>query len=258
MPSQFISVGPFALNVYTALLAAAALATSAWALHQTRDRRIIIGVFFVALFALAFGRIGYVALHWEYFRERTDQLFSLAGLSEHGAVGGGTIGLILALRVARGMSPAFVRQWLPLALSLVGIAASIGCIPNGCAYGREVFWQTDGEHSPAWLLRADWPDAYSIHNPRWPTQAFMASWLAATGASWAVWTGLPANRRGCRSVSPAIRFAILCFAAGDFLIQFFRGDPAPTLAGLRIYQWLDLGLLASVAMTSVFTITHTR
>ncbi|WP_169239179.1 prolipoprotein diacylglyceryl transferase family protein [Candidatus Roseilinea sp. NK_OTU-006] len=248
MLSQFISVGPFALNLYTALIAAAVLATSAWAWRHTRDGRVIMGVCVVALFALAFGRIGYVALHWEYFREHTHELFSSAGLSEHGAVGGGTIGLILALRVVRCMSPAFVRQWLPLALSLVGIAASIGCIPNGCAYGREVFWQTDGESSPAWLLRADWPDAYSIHNPRWPTQALMASWLAATGASWAVWTGLRANRRGCRSVSPAISFAILCFAAGDFLIQFLRGDPAPMLAGLRIYQWLDLGGLASAAM----------
>ncbi|MFN4293839.1 MAG: prolipoprotein diacylglyceryl transferase family protein [Thermoflexales bacterium] len=258
MPPQFISVGPFALNLYTALIAAAALATSAWALRQTRDGRVVVGILVVALSALTFGRAGYVALHWEYFRERTDEMLSLAGLSEHGAVWGGAIGLLLALRAARFAPPALVRQWLPPALSLVGIAASVGCIPNGCAYGREVFWQTDGEHSLAWLLRADWPDAYSMSNPRWPTQAFMASWLAAAGVSWAVWTGLRASGRGCRSVLPAVGFAILCFAAGDFLLQFLRGDLAQMWAGLRIYQWLDLGLLASAAAISALSITRAR
>ncbi len=258
MPPQFISVGPFALNLYTALIAAATLAASAWALRQTRDGRVVVGILVVTLCTVTFGRAGYVALHWEYFRERANEMFSLAGLSEHGAVWGGAIGLLLVLRAARFAPPALVRQWLPPALSLVGIAASIGCIPNGCAYGREVFWQTDGEHSLAWLLRADWPDAYSIANPRWPTQAFMASWLAATGVSWAIWTGLRANGRGRPSVLPAFGFAILCFAAGDFLIQFLRGDPAPMLAGLRIYQWLDLWLLASVVAVLPLTITRTR
>lgn len=258
MPPQFISVGPFVLNLYTALIAAATLATSAWALHQMRDGRVVVGILVVALCAVTFGRAGYVALHWEYFRERADEMLSLAGLSEHGAVWGGAAGLLLALRAAHFASPALVRRWLPPALSLVGIAASVGCIPNGCAYGREVFWQTDGEHSLAWLLRADWPDAYSSANPRWPTQAFMASWLAATGVSWAVWTGLRAKGRGGSSVLPAFGFAILCFATGDFLIQFLRGDPAPVLVGLRIYQWLDLGLFASVAAISALVITHTR
>lgn len=258
MPPQFISVGPFALNLYTALIAAAALATSAWALRQTRDGRVVVGILVVALSALTFGRAGYVALHWEYFRERADEMLSLAGLSEHGAVWGGALGLLLALRAVRFAPPALVRQWLPPALSLVGIAASVGCIPNGCAYGREVFWQMDGEYSLAWLLRADWPDAYSISNPRWPTQALIASWLAATGVGWAAWTRLRASDGGHPSVLPAFGFAVLCFAAGDFLIQFLRGDPAPLLAGLRIYQWLDLGLLASVAAISALTITKAR
>jgi hypothetical protein len=37
---------------------------------------------------------------------------------------------------------------------------------------------------------------------------------------------------------------VALFAAGDFLIQFLRGDPAPTFAGLRIYLWFDVTLLA--------------
>lgn len=271
MPPQFVSLGPFTLNLYTLLVALAVLAPLAWAWLQTRDGRIVVGALVVALFALAFGRAGYVALHWEYFREHPDEIFSLAGLSEHGAIVGGAIAYCV-LRLTSYVScnsQFFPRSWLAVGFVgsgigtilnpqfiLAGIAASIGCIPNGCAYGREVFWQTDGEHSLAWLLHADWPDAYSINNPRWPTQAFLALWLAAVGASWAILTrkrretrgqgdgGFPLSPCPLVTLSP-IALVTLSFAAGDFLIQFLRGDPAPMFAGLRIYQWLDLILLAS-------------
>ncbi len=248
MPSQFVSIGPLTLNLYTTLITLAVLVPSAWACLQTRDWHVVVVASVVALFALTFGRAGYIALHWEYFRERTDELFSLAGLSEHGAIWGGTMALLLSQRAVRlTLPPSVQRWWLPLAFLLAGIAASIGCIPNGCAYGQEVFWQTDGEHSLAWLLHADWPDAYSINNPRWPTQAFMAFWLITMGISWAVWVRRQANSESYRPALPAIGFVIPCFATGDFLIQFLRGDPAPAFAGLRIYQWLDMTLLASVA-----------
>ncbi|MFC1465353.1 MAG: prolipoprotein diacylglyceryl transferase family protein [Candidatus Brachytrichaceae bacterium NZ_4S206] len=283
MLPQFVSLGPFTLNLYTLLIALAVLAPLAWAWLQTRNGYVVVSAFVVALFALAFGRAGYVALHWEYFRERTGEIFSLAGLSEHGVIVGGAIAYCV-LRLASCvpcLSQFFPRSWLAVGfagsgigtifnsqfLILAGIAASIGCIPNGCAYGREVFWQTDGEHSLAWRLHADWPDAYSISNPRWPTQAFMALWLAAVSASWAA---LKRRRRETKgrgdegtggrwvplvTMSP-IAFVILCFAAGDFLIQFLRGDPAPMFAGLRIYQWLDLALLAFAA--AIFALAAKR
>jgi hypothetical protein len=121
---------------------------------------------------------------------------------------------------------------------LLGIAASLGCIPNGCAYGREVFWQTDGADSLAWRLHADWPDAYLVNNPRWPTQALMALWLAIAGVL--LWRQA--------HLLPPLPTLVVAFAAGDFLVQFLRGDPILMVAGLRIYQWFDLvlGLLAAV------------
>ncbi|MCS6846253.1 MAG: prolipoprotein diacylglyceryl transferase [Anaerolineae bacterium] len=262
MPPQFISFGPLTLNLYTVLIALAVLAPLAWAWLQARDGRIFTVALVAACFALAFGRAGYVALNWDYFREHTNEILSLAGLSEHGAIAGGVIAycvLRLASRVSRPASQSLNSQFsiFNFQFILVGIAASIGCIPNGCAYGREVFWQTDGEHSLAWLLHADWPDAYSISNPRWPTQMFMAGWLAVAGASWAVLTRGQGDRETRRQGDRETRYnycypvplsplllVTLSFAVGDFLIQFLRGDPAPVLAGLRIYQWFDLALLA--------------
>lgn len=242
MPPQFISLGPLALNSYTLLVTLAALASLAWWWIETRDARIFPIALTLALGALAGGRTVYVALHWDYFREHTNEIFSLAGLSEHGAIMGGAIAYWLFAR-------RFPLSQLSILNSqfLIALAASLGCIPNGCAYGREVFWQTDGERSPAWLLHADWPDAYSIRNPRWPTQALLAMWLAIVGLGLTVWAQRrPASDRKARqpgSILLAPVCFLLAFAIGDFLIQFLRGDPAAMWDGLRIYQWLDLALL---------------
>ena len=250
MPPQFVSLGPFTLNTYTFLIALAALASLAWAWFYARDAGIFAVALLLAFGALVGGRAVYVALHWDYFHEHAHEIVSLAGLSEHGAILGGAIACY-ASRITHRPSPAqlsiFNSQFSILNSQffiLLAIAASIGCIPNGCAYGREVFWQTDGADSLAWWLRADWPDAYLVNNPRWPTQAFMALWLAITGAL--MWAGA-CLRRAPLAFLPLL---IVSFAIGDFLIQFLRGDSALMVAGLRIYQWFDLALalLAAVAI----------
>lgn len=240
MIPHFVSLGPFTLNLYTALVALAALTPPAWAWLRTRDGRIFPAALIVALSTCVFGRAGYVALHWDYFHERQAEIASLAGLSEHAAVIGGLVAVWGLRRASR--APDTLYRVLAAQVILVGISASIGCIPNGCAYGREVFWQTDGEHSLAWLLRADWPDAYSIHNPRWPTQTFMALWLAIVGTLLgAAWIKATRQRTFIRFHHLLILLALI--AIGDLVIQFLRADPAPAFAGLRIYQWLDLAMI---------------
>jgi len=90
-------------------------------------------------------------------------------------------------------------------ICLVGIGASIGCVPNGCGYGREVFWTGD---PLLWLLRVDWPDVMLVRNPRLPTQLFTVAWLMVC---------LMAVQRLRRPV-----WAIVMIAAGDWLIGFLR------------------------------------
>jgi len=237
MPSQFVSLGPLTLNVYTFLIVLAALASLAWAWLDGRDAGIFTVGAILTLGALVGGRVVYVALHWDYFHEHIEEIIWLAGLSEHGAILGGAIAGC-ALRIARRPLPLQFSTFNAQFFILLGIAASLGCIPNGCAYGREVFWQTDGADSLAWRLHADWPDAYLVNNPRWPTQALMALWLAIAGVL--LWRQA--------HLLPPLPTLVVAFAAGDFLVQFLRGDPILMVAGLRIYQWFDLvlGLLAAV------------
>ncbi len=248
--SQHVSLGPFTLNTYTLLIALAALACVLIRYWQTRDERVFAAALVIGLAALACGRAGYVALNWDYFREHTNDIFALNGLSEHAALAGATIGYWL---LAIHKYP-LANSQLPIAFTLTGIASSVGCIPNGCAYGREVFWQTDGANSLAWLLRADWPDAYLVNNPRWPTQALLAGWLLVAATILFALTRRKGDRergRNLVSLSSLSPLSFLVFAAGDFLIQFLRGDAAIMVAGLRVYQWLDVLLIGLLLVVFV-------
>ncbi|MBO9344631.1 MAG: prolipoprotein diacylglyceryl transferase [Chloroflexi bacterium] len=221
-------------------MAFALLAPLGLAFVRSRDQRLFSAALFIAGSAMLAGRAAYVLIHWEYFSEHRAEVIGFAGLSEHGAIAGG-MAAYLILRRAVHPPPAHLGSVCLAAFVLVAIAASLGCIEAGCAYGREVFWQTDGEASLAWQMRVDWPDAYQVRNPRWPTQVLMAAWMAGCGTVlWLAKVRVP-------------EVLVPCFAIGDFGWQFLRGDSAALLGPFRIYQWLDLVFIAiSVLKVIIF------
>jgi prolipoprotein diacylglyceryltransferase len=226
------------------LLAAVGVTFVAWL--PSRDWRVPMNAAVIAAGALAVGRAGFVALNWPYFSEHQNEIASFAGISEHAAIAGATIGYWLLAKAHQPLSTLHLS--LVTALLLVGIAASIGCIPNGRAFGREVFWQTDGAGSLAWLLRADWPDATLTRNPRWPAQALLAGWLTLglvvlMRLSW---------KLGQNKSMLVMPVALLWFAGGDFMVQFTRGDAVLMLANVRIYQGFDVML----AVVSILVLTR--
>ncbi len=233
--SQHVSLGPLTLNLYPLLIALAVLVCVLIEYWRTKDARVFATALFIGAIALVFGRAGYIALNWEYFREHANDIVSFGGLSEHGAIVGGLIGYwLLTRRVPLSEFSILNSQFS------ISVAASLGCIPNGCAYGREVFWQTDGANSLAWLLRADWPDAYLVNNPRWPTQVLLAGWLLVSAA---LLFALTKRRGDTEDRASQVSLSVLSFGVGDFLVQFLRGDAAIMVAGLRAYQWLDVLLM---------------
>lgn len=225
---------------------------------QIRTWAVLTHALIVGICALVLGRMGYVALHWAYFANHTNEMLSLAspGFQEHAALVGGLVGFWLWAK----RDPSIANSPLPIVLciSLIGMAASLGCIANGCAYGREVFWQSEGERSLAWRVAVDWPDAYGINNPRLPTQLFMAGWLGVVGGM-LLWIGRgdKGTRRQGDKTSPLLLVPLppcllwpLLFALGDFVIQFARADASLVWAGLRAEQWLDVvfGTLAAAGI----------
>ncbi len=178
-----------------------------------------------ALAAVTGGRLGFAALNAEYFQANPTQVFAmreLPGLSEHGA--------LAALLCAAPFMPRAWRAALACSVLCCGIAASLACIEQGCAAGREVF----PGGGVGWALRVDWPDALLIRNPRWPAQLFLAGGLAL--ALLALLLTRPRE---------ALYWAALAAAGVDFCAHFLRAEPAFPGSGLALAQWFDIAILGA-------------
>lgn len=238
--------------MYTLLIGLGAALPLAWQVWRTHDERVVTYALVAGSSAVFAGRIGYVAIHWGYFNAHREQIVSLAspGYSEHLAllaVWG--VGLLAqsphALRAAsRAASYALLAITVA---TFIGIGASLGCISQGCAFGKEVFWQ-DGVKTLGWLLRADWPDAFGVRNPRWPTQALMAGWLLFC------WLIVLLLQRRYASITDARlpMVWLLLFAIGDSANQLLRADETLFIRNIRIEQYFDVILF----ILSLYRLIH--
>jgi prolipoprotein diacylglyceryltransferase len=185
--------------------------------------------------AIVSGRLGFILLQFDYFQDHLNESINLLqapGLSEHTAL---LAGWWMGWRYLRLRQPD--QFWdLGRIMLLIGVGAALGCIEAGCGYGIEV-WPTD--HALAWAISVDWPDAYTVSNPRLPTQIILALWLLASLViTWQSTSSLQFQH----PLRQSPNLLLMCFAIGDFVIQFLRADAIPIFAGLRLSQWLDLGL----------------
>lgn len=226
---QFVTVFGASINTLTVLVAAAVVAgLMRGVLDSAARARFLAAHALYALVALALGRALYAAGEWTYFGAQPERILALRdapGLSLHGSA----LGWLIVAGVAhRWMFPAPSALVPPLLL----VATAFGCVPNGCLFGRELYWQ-----DALWPIAVDWPDGYLIRNPRIPMQAL----LAALGFG----AALLARRYA------AALHVIVLLAVGDFGLQVWRGDPAPMPFGLRFEQWLDVAILCASALVHI-------
>lgn len=199
--------------------------------------------------AIVAGRLGFILLQFDYFQDHLNEsikLLQTPGLSEHTALlAGGWVGW-------HYLRPRQPNQFEDLGhiMLWIGIGAALGCIETGCGYGIEV-WPTD--HALAWAISVDWPDAYTVSNPRLPTQMLLALWLLTNVCSFHAICPNVTNTRAdsVKSTYPFIILKpiigqfrwLLWFATGDLVIQFMRADPTPMLWHLRAPQCLDIAII---------------
>lgn len=177
-----------------------------------------------ALLSLGAGLLGarsaFVLTHLGYYGDRPWESlwFWQGGLSWIGGAIGATAGLALYAR-ARG------TPFLPLAdslappLALFSVAGWIGCLVDGCAYGRRASFG---------LLTPPLPDLLGTLAPRWPTQTAGA----LLGIALLVVLFVIPRRNLRPGVMACLAVAIL--SGGSLALEFLRADPAPILAGLRL------------------------
>lgn len=169
--------------------------------------------------ALLSARVAYVATHWGYFR--LQPLTSLA-LWEGGLTGWGAgLGVILGLG---GYSLAASRPFWQLAdavavpATLVVFSGWIGCLLDGCAYGRglEAGWLTPPSR-----------DLLGQRQPRLPTQSGGALLAAGSLLALVPWA---------RADHPEGTSGLLALALHSLTalgLSLGRADPVPIYAGAR-------------------------
>jgi phosphatidylglycerol:prolipoprotein diacylglycerol transferase len=184
------------------------------------------------------GRIGYVLANWSAFSEDWMRALRIweGGLSFHGAfLGGLAVMAIFALLQRRAEEP--VSFWELGDVVTPGLALGItfgwaACLMGGCSYGIL------GEGLGYAIL----PDLSGVAASRFATQA------VGLGYSLVLFLGFWLLRRRWPFIGASFLMYLLLYFAGQFLLEFTRGDEAIYLGPWRLAQWLDLILALAAAV----------
>jgi phosphatidylglycerol:prolipoprotein diacylglycerol transferase len=191
---------------------------------------------------LILARLGFVALHWEYYSSKPFEIlwFWQGGLSWISGAFGAILGLAMFCVLAD-------HPFWPLADSLalpgmvITLASWAGCLSDGCAYGIPL-------DSPLWASPT--PDMFGSRIPRWPTQmvGMVYSLLALVVLYWL------AERISKPGLLASISLSMI--AAGAFALSFTRSDPLLHVSGLRLDTWGSAAILLLGGASLVFCALH--
>ncbi|MCI0477919.1 MAG: prolipoprotein diacylglyceryl transferase [Anaerolineales bacterium] len=243
--SQTIDLILFDLPVYTAFVflgAAMGLSVAFWYLRQ-RARRAITPVIFLdgALIVCAAGWLGarayHVALNWEYYAARPDEIAQIGagGLAMRGAFVTGLIALVIFARV-RALRLGKLADASALGLAAGQAIGWIGALARGANYGVV-------SDSP---IALELPDVYGLFAPRFPLQHF------EIGLFVSLFVGLIALAMQKPRAGTLFLVYVLIAAAANFALGFQRGDETIYVGALRVDQIMDLFLGAGAFGALIF------
>lgn len=239
--------GPFFLYAYTVVLGLGLLAAlgvsaalaRAWAGEHNDDW--LDGALAAAAGAFIGGRILFVWLHRDYFAENPGESWQLwlGGLSYHGALFGGMVGLALWARVTGRPLGRYAGLLAP-GLALLTVSGWLACGVQGCAYGRP-----PGSELPAALriLAGYQADDLGVFATRYRTQ------LAGALGSLVVFAlSLAAFRR----TRPGVLFWTVLggLSLVRAVVALGRGDAVPMVAGWRLDLLVD-GTLTALSFIAI-------
>lgn len=219
---RFYSYG---LLIAVGFLAANALAAKRAATTGLGSARIQ-GVALTALIAgLSGGRLAYVLLRWDLFRNNPIEILRLdhGGLVFFGGLAAGMLGGVWAIRRA-GMPAARTVDLLIPPLALAHAFGRVGCFLNGCCYGKFTLlpW---GVRFPGEEFR------------RHPTQLVEALALLV------IFLFLKRLERRDPPPGTVLLAYGLSYGLWRFCIEFLRADNPPIALGMTVFQWISVSLV---------------
>ncbi|MCM8797142.1 MAG: prolipoprotein diacylglyceryl transferase [Candidatus Omnitrophica bacterium] len=229
MRPEICTIGPFTIYSYGIMLVAAFLVSvslacrKATALNLNPDK-----VFNLAFLSFVAGIIGarlfYVIENFGYYVRNLLEIVKLqhGGLSWFGGLG---LGLLVAFRYV-SRSKLEIYSVLDLFAPFVALAQSIGrigCLLNGCCYGKESIF---GIYFP-------------VHGKILiPTQIYSSLFLLA------LFIILRFLQEKNYRKGEIIFTYLLLYSAGRFLVEFWRADNPVLLWGLTLFQLISLALFS--------------
>jgi phosphatidylglycerol:prolipoprotein diacylglycerol transferase len=212
------------------------LVMALYAPPKEKGRLLDAGLIFL-LGCLIGARLGYCALHSQYFSSHLGEVFQFwqGGLFWPGAAVGG-LGIMLLLRRVWDLPWAAFLDLLAALLPPLAISAWLGCWQSGVAYGGVV------PKDSWWGLMI--VDENGVLLYRFPLQ-LIAALVMLFGSAFLELKNPFGNRTGIRGLVMLLNLTLILLA-----ISFLRADPAPTWAGLRADSWcgivLALGCMAGL------------
>jgi phosphatidylglycerol:prolipoprotein diacylglycerol transferase len=184
------------------------------------------------------GRIGYVLVNWRVFSEDWARAIRIweGGLSFHGALLGGLLVMILFAQLQQ-KDKRTVSFWQLADVITPGLGLGIAfgwaaCLMGGCAYGAL------GEGFGYAIL----PDLYGVEASRFATQAVGLAY------SLVLFLGFWLLRGHWPFAGASFLMYGLLYLAGQFFLEFTRGDEAVYVGPWRLAQVLNLVLALAAAV----------
>lgn len=230
------TIGPVTIYSYGVMLALAVLvctyflSVDAKRYHISQETAYDL-VFWCMLWGILGARIFYVFIEWPYFSSNLWEIPMLqkGGLAwQGGFLGGALAGVWFARRKKLSLKPL-----LDLTAPYIALGQSIGrigCLLNGCCYGKPVAW---GIYFPA-------------HNARlYPTQLF------ETAGLFIIFLILKKAQTKPHQAGFIFVFYLWLAAIERFIVEFYRADHDLLWLGLSLAQFVALGVFAAGIVMAV-------
>ena len=187
-------------------------------------------VFWVVLGGVVGSRLFFVVLNLPYFWQSPGEILMLqkGGLAwQGGMILGGLSGWVF---IRKNKLPLWkVLDLVAPYLALGQAIGRIGCLLNGCCFGRPVSW---GLYFP-------------VHHARLhPTQIYLTTGFLV------VFFILRRYQEGRLGTGSVFILYVFLASAWRFIVEFFRADHYRFFLGLSVFQWMCLGFMGAAGLVT--------
>ena len=251
MHPVLFKIGPFVIYSYGTMLSIAFIMSVLLVFVRARQNglkeEIIISMsFYVIVAAIIGARFLYVILNLKKFLNTPFEILMIhhGGLVFYGGLLGGVLGSIFYTRQKK-LPVAQIFDIIAPYLALGQAIARIGCLLNGCCYGRPI---SVGTSCPGFIFPSD-----SIAGIQFPEQVLHPTQLYSSIANIGIFL-LLLRWSGFKKKNGEI-FAgyLLLYSVKRFFIEFLRGDSSVLFFSLTLFQLISicLGIVALVWIIGV-------